>query len=259
MLALEGQSTAHLSHTNLLTCGFRCFRGPQVNIYVGADKVQYILPKARLLEEDVPFFKAAFIGDFSEATASSMDLPDEEVDVFDLFVEWLFRGTVPEISMSKSWYEVKGTPAYISIEQVEKAGLVEETKPWHKLACMAHRICCRDLELQTFTALEDYHAKTNTTCHPILLEYDFVHMPSSAPLEKFVTWSLARAERPSSEDYARCLKLLSVKAANILVKMLIAKQMQACTKWEGDNAWGGPADDWWKTPETEGDQIWHWL
>ena len=75
----------------------RYFKGPQNVFFVGPSRVPYLLPKLRLIQHDLPYFKAAFTSYFCEAAPSSMDLPDEDPEAFDLFVEWLFHGKVPPV------------------------------------------------------------------------------------------------------------------------------------------------------------------
>ena len=195
---------------------FRFLRGPQVIISVGPDKVQYPLPKGRLLQEDVPIFKAAFAGSFSEAAACIMDLPNEEVEVFDLFVEWLFGGTVPAIPLDKERHGRVG--GHTDFRKAKDAGVAEYTKLWHKLARIPHRLCCCELEILVFEVLKTFHTKAKMTCHPILLDYDILHMPSSKPLEDFAVWSLdiLEAETWYPDDHAHMLEYLAAKIPGVL-------------------------------------------
>ena len=209
----------------------RWLRGPQVIISVGPEKVRYPLPKGRLVQDDVPFFKAAFTGSFEEAATNILELPNEEVQVFDLFVEWLMSGAVPMVPVSPEFH-------HISYERVSKAGMIEYEKPWHQLAHMAHKFCCTELEKKVFEVLETYHSLAGIVCHPNLLDLDYIHMPESAALEAFTLTQLKSLENESLEDYSLMLEFLGNKAPKVLVKAALAEQVKRIENREDEWGWG---------------------
>lgn len=62
-----------------------------VTILVGKDKTPFQVHHDQLCEASA-FFKAAFEGQFRESSEKTMDLPEEDEHLFDLFVQWLYRG-----------------------------------------------------------------------------------------------------------------------------------------------------------------------
>lgn len=60
-----------------------------VKLIVGASKNVFNVHEDILFNSS-PVFKAAFDSDFKEGTERTMELPDEDVDLFDHFVSWLY-------------------------------------------------------------------------------------------------------------------------------------------------------------------------
>ena len=65
--------------------------GPSTNFYVGPQKTQYTIPK-RLIFKFSDFAKACLDGQFSEAGANAVFLPDVDPDVFQHLWLWLYSG-----------------------------------------------------------------------------------------------------------------------------------------------------------------------
>lgn len=59
---------------------------------LGAAKTWH-LPKELLINAS-PFFAAALNGSFAEATSKSVRLPEDDIDAFGLFVQWLYVGEI---------------------------------------------------------------------------------------------------------------------------------------------------------------------
>ena len=62
-----------------------------VTLLVGDNKKVFHIHEANLFEAS-SFFKAAFNSDFRESSERSMTLPEDDDFVFELFVEWIYRG-----------------------------------------------------------------------------------------------------------------------------------------------------------------------
>lgn len=62
-------------------------------VFVGPDKHEFRTHK-HLLRHDIPFFRAAFDNLFAEADENSMELPEDDPQVFALIVSWLYTKTV---------------------------------------------------------------------------------------------------------------------------------------------------------------------
>lgn len=65
--------------------------GPKVDIYVGAQKKHYNLPKLLLCHYS-DFFDVCFNGNFAEAQSQKLELPDDQVEEFELLLEYMLRG-----------------------------------------------------------------------------------------------------------------------------------------------------------------------
>ena len=68
-----------------------------VDIYVGAERKKYHLHRDLLCERS-EFFKASFMRSFKEAATEEMALPEDDVVSFELFVGWLYGGSLISIS-----------------------------------------------------------------------------------------------------------------------------------------------------------------
>lgn len=63
--------------------------GNQATIYVGPENKAFIVNED-LLCDRLKFFKVAFQGAFKEGQTKSMTLPDDEREIFSIFVDWLY-------------------------------------------------------------------------------------------------------------------------------------------------------------------------
>lgn len=67
--------------------------GPRVDIYIGSDKEYRSVPKDLLCSYS-PFFDRCFNGSFREAHEQKLELPEEKIEDFDIFLEFILRGTI---------------------------------------------------------------------------------------------------------------------------------------------------------------------
>ncbi|KAI9877669.1 MAG: hypothetical protein M1830_002338 [Pleopsidium flavum] len=65
-----------------------------ITVTVGAISKKYRLHK-NLLCHHSTFFDAAFNGEFKEGKTGELRLPEDRVSAFDMFVNWLYRGSLP--------------------------------------------------------------------------------------------------------------------------------------------------------------------
>jgi len=70
--------------------------GPKVDVYVGAQKKQYSLPKLLLCHYS-PCFNRCFNGKFIEAQTQELKLPEDKVDDFEVLLEYMLRGQISEV------------------------------------------------------------------------------------------------------------------------------------------------------------------
>lgn len=90
---------------------FQLITGPSTNFYVGRDKTHYTIPK-RLLYESSDFAKACLEGNFAEAGANGVWLPDVSPDVFQWIWKWLYQGRLGIEIYCYGWDDDKGNDRY---------------------------------------------------------------------------------------------------------------------------------------------------
>ncbi|QDS76430.1 hypothetical protein FKW77_004298 [Venturia effusa] len=71
-----------------------------VTVHVGPDKTPFLVHKD-LLTTSSPYFKAAFEGEFREATDKTILLEDISVIQFKLFLDWLYFGRLTEARIKR--------------------------------------------------------------------------------------------------------------------------------------------------------------
>lgn len=71
----------------------RLISGPKVEVYVGAQRKHYSLPKLLLCHYST-YFDRCFNGRFIEAQSQKLDLPEDKVDDFEVLLEFMLRGTL---------------------------------------------------------------------------------------------------------------------------------------------------------------------
>lgn len=67
----------------------RFYEVPTVTIFVGKDQKPFYV-HLDLLCNASTFFKAAFLGNFKEGSEKTMQLPEDDEETFELFVDWLY-------------------------------------------------------------------------------------------------------------------------------------------------------------------------
>ncbi|KAF4637887.1 hypothetical protein G7Y89_g192 [Cudoniella acicularis] len=65
--------------------------GPRVDIYVGANKKHYSLPKKLFCYYSTHFYRC-FNGDFVEGKIQKLELPKDKIEDFEILVEYMLRG-----------------------------------------------------------------------------------------------------------------------------------------------------------------------
>ena len=66
--------------------------GPKVDVYVGPNKKHYNLPKLLLCHYS-DFFDVCFSGNFAEGQSQKLELPDDQVEEFEILLEYMLRGS----------------------------------------------------------------------------------------------------------------------------------------------------------------------
>ncbi|KAE8449972.1 hypothetical protein EG329_007111 [Mollisiaceae sp. DMI_Dod_QoI] len=139
-----------------------------VDIFVGPQQKHFKVHK-KLLCKKVPYFHKMFLGGFKEAIEHTARLPDDDPDVFDLFLDWLYRGDLHPADMSKQ------PPASSPVPK-----LIE-------LYGFAEKICMNDLIDYTMTSIitRSRHDKVMPRLSSIKLAYQ-VTSPGS-PLRSWIS------------------------------------------------------------------------
>ncbi|KAJ9622223.1 hypothetical protein H2204_011571 [Knufia peltigerae] len=71
-----------------------------VTILVDVDEVEYYHHKDKLISKS-PFFAACLASGMKEAQTKRVKLPEEDVEAFDCFADWIYEGSLPNISIGE--------------------------------------------------------------------------------------------------------------------------------------------------------------
>lgn len=69
---------------------YRFYETPMVTLFVGTSQKPFYV-HVDLLCDASSFFKAAFTGGFKESSDKTMQLPEDDENIFSLFVDWLYH------------------------------------------------------------------------------------------------------------------------------------------------------------------------
>ncbi|KAH7418318.1 hypothetical protein BKA64DRAFT_635451 [Cadophora sp. MPI-SDFR-AT-0126] len=72
----------------------RLISGARVDVYVGKDKKHYVIPKDLLCYYST-YFDRCFNGEFKEAKEGKLELPEDDVQDFEILLEYMLRGVLP--------------------------------------------------------------------------------------------------------------------------------------------------------------------
>ena len=111
---------------------FKLITGPSTNFYVGPDETHYTIPK-RLLYHYSDFAKPCLEGEFAEAGANAVWLPDVSPDVFQWIWKWLYQGRLKVENYCYNWDENEEDHLYHLYEQ-------EQLQQACQLLCRVHML-----------------------------------------------------------------------------------------------------------------------
>lgn len=116
---------------------YRYASGPIVTLIVGESQTRFFLPKSLLITEAGDFFSKMLKGPFIEAETNQISLAEEDPRSFELFIDWLYRGTIPPIPTNlKVWDKTLG------VELREAVGILEtELVYFHLYSLLADMFC----------------------------------------------------------------------------------------------------------------------
>lgn len=121
---------------------------------VGPSSRNYRLHK-RLLCHHSAFFDAAFNGEFQEGVSGQLSLLEEDADAFDLFVHWLYRGSLPhydDLCTSLDWFSLYTMGDKWFMPRLQDRVCVEMRKYW----------CCHQFPGRLF--LQNLYKTTSPGC-----------------------------------------------------------------------------------------------
>lgn len=82
-----------------------------MTFHVGSSKIIYHVHLSPICDAS-PVFKAAFAGEFSESNTHTMHLPDDDVEAFDHFTQWLYGRECIIMSIFISWLGAEAISPY---------------------------------------------------------------------------------------------------------------------------------------------------
>ncbi|KAI4679903.1 hypothetical protein J4E81_010308 [Alternaria sp. BMP 2799] len=97
---------------------------PTVVVKVGTEGKEYIL-HTELLKHHSGYFRGALSGAFKETDDGVVPITDVEIDAFDVFVDWIYRGTVTTDLFLEAFrkYRLVATRSYILADRLLVPGL----------------------------------------------------------------------------------------------------------------------------------------
>lgn len=135
-----------------------------VEVLVGPKRKKFPIHK-KLLCNASDFFSKAFNGGFQEAKDGSMNLPVDDPTAFELFIDWLYRSSLPSLR------EFEGR------------------KTLYNLYFFAEKLCLNDLANQTMDKIRENHRRwlyTHVEAHFQLLGDVYSNTLADSPLRTFI-------------------------------------------------------------------------
>ncbi|OCK73412.1 hypothetical protein K432DRAFT_387411 [Lepidopterella palustris CBS 459.81] len=135
-----------------------------VELLVGPKAVRFLVHR-ELLTHHSPFFAAALNGSFAEGLSQSIKLREEPLDVFELFICWLYTSTLDPIFFKD------GKPAYYTLLNVY---------------ALADRLAVERLRNHTIDQIAELAEQTNCVPTPSDTHILYETIRDSAPLRSLV-------------------------------------------------------------------------
>jgi hypothetical protein len=178
---VSASTVTQISPALTRTLRYRSIGTEAVTIYVGENRKAFIVHKDFLCQR-VPYFSKTFKGQFLEAQERAVHLKDDadSPEAFELFINWLYRDTLPPLGSSKEGF-------YSSLDAVRKAAIDASIDHHFHLYYMAERWCLDDLKRKTLEFLR-------TSCHQYSFDVTFQTVlkaysqtSPSSPIRKWLT------------------------------------------------------------------------
>ncbi|ERF70748.1 hypothetical protein EPUS_05100 [Endocarpon pusillum Z07020] len=180
--------------------------GTVTTIYVGPEEEIFIIHSSFLTEASA-FFKAAITGNFKEATANAIKLPEECVETFEHFVRWLYRGCRDELIPTND----------LSICGARIKNIID-------LYVFADKIGCQELKQVMVRELYLLVLKSGSLCYPLdSVGYLYSRPITAEPLREitvaFYVWYINIESFEANEDVGELLVKAPEFAKEVLIEM----------------------------------------
>ncbi|CAO2658845.1 Nn.00g065680.m01.CDS01 [Neocucurbitaria sp. VM-36] len=158
-------------HEEKKPVGFRtATRGKTVAVEIGLEHTKYYIHKA-LLTHHSEYFAKALRGPWKEAEEQTVRLEDVDCETFDIFVDWLYTGKLPE--EDSDW---------IAKFEPDLEWQIQYWLQRVKVCVFGDRFQARDFQHAVQTNLVDLTMTSSTPFYYSAINYAFEHLPSNNPI-----------------------------------------------------------------------------
>ena len=149
-----------------------------IKCIVGRDEALYLVPKALLVSRCPTFFGPALESQFCEAKTKTLVLPEEDPEIFELFIHWASHGAIaPLVAEDDS-------------DGKDEYAVAREAK-YHCLYYLGEKWSIKALKNCVMDSIRAYHTDTDSRIHPTLINDCFQWTPTTSPLRRYVVESAA--------------------------------------------------------------------
>ena len=149
-------------------------------ILVGPHAVPFYVPEDALAEKLPRFFGQAFKGGWLETERKVLELPEENVDGFRLFLEWVCRGTLAPIP------ECPGLVHGGDYQNAVACEVAEHLAPWFEAVVIADKWAINELFELLLDKINFFHDENAILCHPALIGLLVPMVRPGNRIEKFL-------------------------------------------------------------------------
>ena len=186
-----------------------------IEVRVGEEARQYWVPAQLLIDRVPAFFRGALaprrlpnggepVPGFRESEAQVVELPEDDVEGFEVFLDFIMSPTVDNIPTIPGFPE-KATLA----EANEQFGIVEWLGPFVEAIIIADKYGVNDLISSLLAKVEDFHIEHQTSCHPLLMSRLALIARPGTLVDKFLENHLGAIYSFHREEYEECLSTLN--------------------------------------------------
>lgn len=146
--------------------------GPAVDIYVGRKRKHFAVQK-KLVCNRSTYFDKAFNGAFKEGVEGTIYLPDDDPDIVEAFIAWLYRGTLLQAPLDS------------------KAEVQEAVNHYIHLYLFAEKYGIESLQNQAMDGLLDTLSKYRRYLNPSGAKRAYRQSPVGSPLRRLAVRGIA--------------------------------------------------------------------